>query len=475
MSWPRRHPDRRARAFALIAVLWVVLAAGLILLGAQRAAQVNLATAHSHLELVRARWLARAGVEQAIAVLADDVGPSDGNADIWYSDESLFRDLELIGGTVSVIAPPDETSDPRTGRFGLIDHAGLLNVNIAGADQLKKLPRVDEETAQAIVDWRDGDSQAGPGGAEAAFYSRLPYPYEVRNGALRTVGELRLIRGVDQTVYLGEDANGNGRLDANEDDLAASAPDDNGDGRLDGGLAHLTTVYSYERNLDAAGENRVNVNTVDKQTLIQRFNFTDELAEAVAGSGGNSGGISGGGNNSPQPGRGGGGESPGQPGRPGPSQRYGKLMDLLNVRAANSNSGSDNEGKVNEISLEWLADHMDELTVSDDERLPARVNVNTAPAEVLLTLPEMRPDLAEKLVRRRSSGQGPFLSVGELLQDKLMTEEQFKACAEALTVRSQVFEIRSFAATRWGIRHNIVAVVDRGADPATVLYWYQSQ
>jgi len=44
-----------------------------------------------------------------------------------------------------------------------------------------------------------------------------------------------------------------------------------------------------------------------------------------------------------------------------------------------------------------------------------------------------------------------------------------------VTVRSSVFEVRSVATTSGGFRHTIVAVVDRGVKPMTILYWWQSE
>ena len=63
---------RKQTGFALIAVMWVVIIAAVMLLTVQRAARVNLSMAHSDLESVRARWLARAGIERAMAVLEDE-------------------------------------------------------------------------------------------------------------------------------------------------------------------------------------------------------------------------------------------------------------------------------------------------------------------------------------------------------------------------------------------------------------------
>ena len=446
--------------------------AGLMLLGVQKAVRVNLAMAHSELELVRARWLARAGVEQAMAVLSDDSHESDGAWDAWHSDSELFEKVELVGGTFSVVAPPDVWSDPGTVRYGLVDHCARLNVNTADAKQLKSLCQLSDWQVESILDWRDTDNNSRTGGAEALFYNRLRYPYKIRNGPLRTVSELALVRGIDPPVLTGEDANVNGVLDVNEDDLGASYPDDDGDGTLRSGLAGLTTVYSYERNRDADGRKRVNANKADKKTLVDRFDFTDELADAVVKYGASQSG-----------------KRSGSAGAK--KQKFASLMDLLKVKAKkqakkkNSKKGSDD--KVSEITLKWLADHLDELTLTDDDRLAGRINVNTAPREVLLTLPKMTAGAAEAICRRQSAGEGPFSDVGELLTSKTLTEGQFKAVAERVTVRGTVFEIRSRGVTNWGICSEIVAVVDRGGQessqdggsletsPMAILYWYQSE
>jgi general secretion pathway protein K len=52
---------------------------------------------------------------------------------------------------------------------------------------------------QAYEDWEDTDSTPRPGGAEAAEYA--PLGYKPRNGSFRTVGELRMLKGMDDRIY----------------------------------------------------------------------------------------------------------------------------------------------------------------------------------------------------------------------------------------------------------------------------------
>ena len=448
------QPVGRRKGAALIAVMWVVILAALILLSVNMEMRVHYAMAHNELAAVQAHWLARAGVEQALAILEDDDIGSDTILDFWYEDETSFRDVELSGGKFRVTAPAADEQRPTDPRFGLIDHSARANVNLVDAKQLTSLADLSESQAAAILDWRDGDDKITPGGAESGYYEYLRYPYKIRNGQFRTSRELLLVRGIDPTVYFGEDVNDNGLLDGAEDDGKRSPPDDNADGKLRPGLAGLTTVYSYEHNRDAAGNERIDLNTATQQELMTSLGLGEALAKAIVDH--------------------------------RKSNKFARVMDLLKVKAprkspsrgaAPPEAGESSAGEeaTNKITLNWIAEHLDEMTVSDKQRLPGRINVNTAPRAVLMTLPNMDDATADAIIKQRDSAAGPFESVGELLTTGALKDKQFQAMAELVTVRSSVFEIRSTGITSRGIRKSIIAVVDRGSSPAGILYWYQSE
>ena len=68
---------------------------------------------------------------------------------------------------------------------------------------------------------RDPDEQPEPDGVKRGYYESLPHPYTIRNGPLRTVRELLLVRGVTPELFHGEDTNANGRLHSNEETATA--------------------------------------------------------------------------------------------------------------------------------------------------------------------------------------------------------------------------------------------------------------
>ena len=63
--------------------------------------------------------------------------------------------------------------------------------------------KIDPEVVDALIDWLDtGDNPRGTGGAEKSYYQSLPIPYAPPNGPMRTPGEFRLVKGLDDVETL---------------------------------------------------------------------------------------------------------------------------------------------------------------------------------------------------------------------------------------------------------------------------------
>jgi len=431
----------------LVLALWLVLLAGVMLLGLNRAARVSSAASAGVVEEVHARWAARAGVETALAVLADDFSPSDGRGDAWWEDAGAFEDVDLGNGyTFRVTSPPDPDNPDAvdvTRRLGLDDAASRVNVNGASGRWLRGLPaggvggadlRLDAAVADAIQDWRDGNERARAGGAERGYYADLDFPYEIRNGPLRTPGELLLVKGVDEALLYGEDADRDGVLSRPENDGDETLPPDDGDGRLERGLAAVTTVDSYEAGVDALGSPRTHLGETNRAALQTRFSFSAGLAEAVIEA----------------------------------ADNEDDLFELVGTRDESDDGAGDDE--VGELTIEWLAQNWERVTLSDEERAPGRLNLNTASRAALESVPRIRDDQVQAILDRRASG-GDFVSVGELLTTGVTTERDFERVAEYFTVSSNVFSVHSVGRTPRGTSVTIDATVDRGGTTPVVLRW----
>ena len=67
--------------------------------------------------------------------------------------------------------------------------------------RLLKALRLDPALAEAVVDWLDPDTFAGPGGAEDSEYQRLNPPYRSANRSFVHPSELRLVLGFEPRIF----------------------------------------------------------------------------------------------------------------------------------------------------------------------------------------------------------------------------------------------------------------------------------
>ena len=427
-----RTTDRRERGAVLIVVLWVLALAAILTAGLQATVRTELLVADEAGQRLVAEWLARAGVEQAIAELMTDSAGMDDTKDTWYDSPIVFEDITLEGGTFSVYrgAPPGGEA---TVLYGVRDESSRLNVNTATREQLMLLPDMTDDVAGAIIDWRDADDNVSPEGVEGGYYQELPFPYRIRNGQLQTIRELLLVKGIDRELLFGEDTNLNGYLDASEDDGQVSPPADNGDAELDRGWGAWLTVYSYEKNVDGYGQKRVDLNEgTDSQ--LTGLGLNKPQLDAVK-------------------------EHRGK-------NKFQKITDLLDVALKSG-------GKA--VDQATFRKMIDRISVSGEERLSGKINVNTAPREVLTLLADVDESSADGIISHRDSDAGPFGDIGDLLDISGIDMQRFKKIVDSVTVRSNVFTIRAVGYSDRGPRAVIEAVVDRGGDSPKVLYWHQSR
>ncbi|MFN9605952.1 MAG: type II secretion system protein GspK, partial [Planctomycetota bacterium] len=204
---------------------------------------------------------------------------------------------------------------------------GLASANASGSlgrDLLMALPAMNEEIADAILDFIDADDEVREYGCEREYYSQLPSPYAPSNGPLDSIEQLLLVRGVTPTLLFGLDQNRNGVLESSEENAALGLGGTTSSPALGGmgsnsvassasssssstqppnlGWAMYLTLYSKEKNVTSDGSARVNLNGSDLQTLRTDLGTAlgDDLATfiiayRVLGGAGAGGGIGGGG------------------------------------------------------------------------------------------------------------------------------------------------------------------------------------
>ncbi len=418
------------RGLILIAVLWIVVLMTTIVAVMGQASRLNMKMASVAVDDVRCKWACRAGTEYAIGVLNEDYRDTDCLSDLWSDNEEDFNDISLERCRYTI---------------RVVDEASKLNLNTVTKEQLMALPYMEETIADSILDWRDNDDNPRSEGAEGGYYENLPIPYTIRNGPFRTTRELLQVNGMTKELLYGEDINLNGMLDYVEMDGEVSPPTDNGDQYLDKGWFAFLTCYSYDKNVDAEGNERININQADESQLQQQLGLTAPQARWVV--------------------------------RNRQFQSVGDLVTENSPKEPTGNTNNNDENSTEPIDLQTFQQIVDKVTTQGEEKTVGKVNINTAPKEVLSALlggGDAGDQLAERIVVERAGMLYGFETIGKLLDVPSMTLNQFKRIANQITVRSNVFTVRCYAtASVSGAMLQTECVVDRSDTPCKILYSYQ--
>jgi general secretion pathway protein K len=198
-----RYKDNRG--IALLATLLAVSLMTLLVVEFSTAAALSYRAAANQANELRAYYLARSGIQIGLALLVQD-SISKRSAQYQYAslDQVWAQPLAPIpvdGGTVSM---------------SIVDEDRKLNINNL-FNQQQRQP--DERFAAIftrllsnlglspalvpiVIDWLDPDSIESDGGAEADYYLRLMPPYEPRNAPMPTIGDLRMLKGMDDLTFM---------------------------------------------------------------------------------------------------------------------------------------------------------------------------------------------------------------------------------------------------------------------------------
>lgn len=436
----------RARASILVALLWCLALLSLAVIGVLHTARLDLLVVKHHGDAIQAHYLALAGVEKAKALLYHEArnrsrSRQSHNGEL-YNAPQEFRNVAFGRGHFQVIRRG--RSDEGGGIiYGVSDEEGRLNLNSATADELAKLYGMTPDVVAAIMDWRDEDNAASPGGAEAEFYLSLQPPNLPRNGMLQTVRELLMVRGVSPELLLGQDRSQNGLLGI-EGIEADNSPGNQGGVLEDAGWSALLTVNSSARNLTVAGDDRVNIQTADERTLTSVKGITSEIAKAIIAYRG--------------------------------QNEFRSLADLLEVtasqnqsesrpggsRVAPNNPSGNPSGGPKVVSENLLMDIADDVTASENPDLPGAINLNSASLDVLTCLPGLNRELAQAILSHRQSS-GYFPNIAWLLKVPGITRDIFKQLAPLVTTRSENFRIVSEGRVdSTGARRRLEVIVNVG-------------
>lgn len=169
--------------FALLAVLGVMTVAGSLVMLLLLTERDGVQVARNRVAQVRALWIARGCAAQARAMIGGALREDD-PTQLWRSLDGLLEGQRFDGCRVGLHPSGMRIDANAVDGEALRSMAVTVGIPVATTDSL----------ADALEDWRDGDDQPRPLGAERDWY-RASGRIEPRNGPLESSEELQLLRG----------------------------------------------------------------------------------------------------------------------------------------------------------------------------------------------------------------------------------------------------------------------------------------
>lgn len=128
---------------------------------------------------------------------------------------------------------------------------------------------------------------------------------------------------------------------------------------------------------------------------------------------------------------------------------------------------------VSPVTPQEMSALMDRLSVTSIPALPGLININTAPLEVLKSIPGLTPEQAENLYARRSQIPGPEKATpGWLVSNGVLDAQTFALISNQITSRSIQFTIDSIGfADHVGTFKRIQAVVEMRGQVSQIKYY----
>ncbi len=513
---------RSSSGMSLIAVMWIVTILTVLASEFLYSMRLEVRIARNWSDQTSAFYAAKGGVERAISTLRDDETDHDSLDEDWA--EGIADQLNNCTYSTNVI-----------------DESAKINVNTADEETLTKAIAYCISSAGEEQIQEETDTKAQT--LAAAIIEKRPY---------RTVAGVAKASDMTPEILYGEsDATSDAEETSTEEEEETSVA--LVDITTAYSVDKNTTPDGTKRvNINSADANQIRegVNSEGEEIITQQeaqaiVDYRSELGNNQSGQGG--GANQGGGQN--QPGQGGNQNQPGQAAGQNQQTGYtgiGQLLDIpaisqgtfdsirdrITVEDEENRDGNQGENRINInnadagtlqnldgvdegiansivryreqnrfdnvdeirevrlISIDDMRQIVDRVSISDDEVLQGKVNINTAPLEILAMLPGLDEEKAQAIIDRRTVAEGqestitapqqnaqesgPFAGLGQLLDVEGIDEATFRNLINHVTYRSHAYRIESEGRSSDGkIVQNCIAVVDRSGNRVEIKYWKQ--
>ncbi len=485
------------RGYILIMVLLVIVVLALAAYRYADAMGAKYALAVRETEAVQARAHAISGIHYAAAALADPDTLQNTLGGYPHDNPNFFTNVPVGespfrgGGRFALMNLSDTGGGSGENKFllkyGVIDEAGKININSliridSSGESLRSmlilLPNMTEEIADAIVNWVRPIEEDDP--AISGAYEL----YSPKYGPLSTLDELLLVQGITADKLYGNDRNRNGRADPGEAD----------GNEFNRGWSDFLTVYGHELNVDSTGAPRIYLN--DPITAEWHQALTDaigsEMADYITAY------------------RMYGGSSSILPVTSTKPPVYGSVDDL-HTAVVNSLSGSPRAKKkirnssvsmlntritlprasgapndaptvyVNsplndrETFVKYLPVLLDKTTTKTSYELNPRININTAPQDLLMALPGLTAEDVSAAIAAQSTiqpGTPEYATGAWLVTQAGQRPEVFQQLERYVTGQSMTYRIHAIGYfANGGPVSRVEAVVDTNGGKPRIVYY----
>lgn len=237
-------------------------------------------------------------------------------------------------------------------RMQIIDNSSKLDINTASEQQLLNLG-LTQEQVDSLLDWREQGTNARANGAKDDYYNNLPNRYNAHLARLQSVYEV-----LDVQFFTPQD------LFVAPADLQNTTTTGNGNTVRTQPLIDVVGIDNFSGLFDPQGNGKTNVNQLQLQAqqLSQTAQITIGAANAIISA-----------RNAQV------------------SQQFTSMSQILGLPGVAANP-------VDTRNI------LDRVTISANQRVEGRININTCSAEVLATVPNIDQETADRIVNNRPDG-----------------------------------------------------------------------
>ena len=434
----RQHKIQIETGIALVGVLVIIGLLSMIAISLLFRMQAAAVASSNSLRSEQAWAVTLSGLDRAIDIVSDPSrttlgwinNPTDFEHQIVYDDgENKWYFSVFRRGTLDM--------DKIT--FGVVDEASKLPFNGTNVLQLMKVPNVTLAAAEALADFVDADSITRENGAEQNLYDTIPVSYSIPNKPVSFLDELLMAQGIYAGHIYGEDANRNHKLDMNENDADTQFPPDNQDGNLGDGIHRFFTLYSRDWNVNQRNQPRININSTPLDPVPEEL--SEEMVIFLNAK-----------RNANEP--------------------IESLIDLVDATFIVTDENQARRELKSGITSAELGQLMDLYTTDTNRIRSGRVNINTAPSDILAQLEGIDETLADRIVSTRQGlNSETSHSIAWLLEAGLLDSEQLKKIENLISTRSFQFQIQVIGYALPSGKYNVIeAVVDLIGSRPRIVY-----